>query len=182
MKTAQRHGSSLSSPDFARLQGVWRSQGYGNVLLIEEDWYTLFEETSISCLKIDEGSIEELGHYYEDLEVSPGGQAFSAHRVTGVARIRFRRLKGLPASVTESHRHRANDPQYNFDVFWRTFHEQYALFELKGVAWDRAHHDYLPQINANTSQETLFAIMAAMLRPLKDGHIRLHSPWGHYRA
>ncbi len=65
---------------------------------------------------------------------------------------------------------------------WRTFHEQYALFELKGVAWDRAHHDYLPQINANTSQETLFAIMVAMLRPLKDGHIRLHSTWGHYSA
>ena len=182
MKPAQRRGSSLSSSDFARLQGVWRSQGYGTVLLIEEDWYTLFEETSISCLKIDEGGIEELGHYYDDLAVSPGGQAFSAHRVTGVARIRFRRLKGLPATVTESHRHRAKDPQYNFDVFWRTFHEQYALFELKGVAWDRAHHDYLPQINANTSQETLFAIMVAMLRPLKDGHIRLHSPWGHYRA
>ena len=140
------------------------------MLLIEEDWYTLFEETSISCLKIHAGSIEELGHYYEDLAVSPGGQAFSAHRVTGVARIRFRRLKGLPASVTESQRRRAKDPQYNFDVFWRTFHEQYALFELKGVVWDRAHHDYLPQINANTSQDTLFAIMVAMLRPLKDGH------------
>jgi hypothetical protein len=138
MKPAQRPGSFLFSPDFARLQGVLRCQGYGTVLLIEEDWYTPFEETSISCLKVHSGSIDELGHYYDDLAVSPGGQAFSAHRVTGVARIRFRRLKGLPATVTESHRHRAKDLQYNFDVFWRTFHEQYALFELKGVAWDRA--------------------------------------------
>lgn len=83
MKPDQRRGSALSSPDFASLQGVWRSQGYGTVLLIEEDWYTLFEETSISCRKIHAGSIEELDHYYEDLAVSPGGQAFSAHRVTG---------------------------------------------------------------------------------------------------
>jgi hypothetical protein len=128
------------------------------------------------------GSIEELSHFYEDLEVSSGGQAFSAHRVTGVARISFCRLKALPASVAESQRHAAKDPEYNFEVFWRTFHEQYALFELKGVAWDQAYHTYRPQINAATSRETLFATMAAMLRPLKDGHIRLHTPWGHYSA
>jgi hypothetical protein len=151
-------------------------------LLIEDDWYTLFEETSISCRKIHVGSIEELSHFYEDLVVSPGGQAFSAHRVTGVARISFRRLKALPASVAESQRHTAKDPEYNFEVFWRTFHEQYALFELKGVAWDQAYHTHRPQITAATSRETLFATMAAMLRPLKDGHIRLHTPWGHYSA
>jgi hypothetical protein len=182
MKAGQRRNHSLSAPVFANLKGVWRSQGYGKILLIESDQYTLFEETTISCRKLYTGSIEELSHFYEDLVVSPGGQAFSAHRVSGVARISFRRLKALPASAAESRRHETKDPEHNFEIFWRTFHEQYALFELKGVAWDQAYHTYRPQINARSSRETLFATMAAMLRPLKDGHIRLNTPWGHYSA
>ena len=182
MKPGQRRSHSSPHPGFKSLQGVWRSQGYGNILLIEDDWFTLFEETSISCRKLAAGTIEELSRYYEDLAVSPGGQAFSAHRVSGVARISFRRLKALPSSAAESQRHETKDPEYNFEIFWRTFHEQYALFELKGVDWDQAYHAYCRQINADTSRETLFSIMAAMLRPLKDGHIRLHTPWGHYSA
>ncbi|MCM0613299.1 S41 family peptidase [Marinobacter sediminum] len=182
MKPGQRQNHSLSAPAFENLQGVWRSQGYGKILLIEHDRYTLFEETAISCRKLYTGSLEELNHYYEDLVVSPGGQAFSAHRVSGVARISFRRLKALPANAAEARRHDPKDPEYNFEIFWRTFHEQYALFELKGVAWDQAYETYRPQINANSSRETLFATMAAMLRPLKDGHIRLHTPSSHYSA
>lgn len=182
MKPGQRHNDSLSVPAFESLQGVWRSQGYGKILLIDKDRYTLFEETTISCRKLYTGSLEKLNHYYEDLVVSPGGQAFSAHRVSGVARISFRRLKALPASAADAQKHDPKDPEYNFEVFWRTFDEQYALFELKGVAWDKAYQTYRPQIHAGSSRETLFATMAAMLRPLRDGHIRLHSPWGHYSA
>ncbi|WP_162893714.1 S41 family peptidase [Marinobacter sp. Arc7-DN-1] len=182
MKLSQRRNRATSAPVFENLQGVWRSQGYGKVLRIESDRYTLFEETAISCRKLYAGSLEELSHYYEDLEVSPGGQAFSAHRVSGVARIGFRRLKALPTSASETLKHDPKDPEYNFEIFWRTFAEQYALFELKGVAWDEVYRTYRPQIHAGSSRETLFATMAAMLRPLKDGHIRLHTPSGHYSA
>ncbi len=117
--------------------------------------------------------------------MSATGRAFSAHRVSGVARISFRRLKALPANATATRNHASKDPEYNFEFFWRTFDEQYALFELKSVAWDQAYHSYHPQINARSSRETLFATMATMatmLRPLKDGHIRLNTPWGHYNA
>jgi hypothetical protein len=182
MKTGQKRDHSPSAPVFSDLQGAWRSQGYGKILLIESDQYTLFEETTISCQKLCTGAIAELIHYYEDLVVSPNGQAFSAHRVSGVARISFRRLKSLPANATATRNHASKDPEYNFEIFWRTFDEQYALFKLKSVAWDQAYHTYRPQINARSSRETLFATMAAMLRPLKDGHIRLNTPWGHYNA
>lgn len=182
MKIDQKRDCSPPVSVFSDLQGAWRSQGYGKILLIERDQYTLFEETTISCRKLYTGTIEELNQYYEDVVVSPGGQAFSAHRVSGVARIRFRRLKALPATAAATRRNDARDPEYNFEIFWRTFDEQYALFELKSVAWDQAYLTYRPQINARSSRETLFATMAAMLRPLKDGHIRLNTPWGHYNA
>jgi hypothetical protein len=93
MKTGRKRDHSPAAPVFRDLQGAWRSQGYGKILLIESDQYTLFEETTISCRKLYTGAIAELNHYYEDLVVSATGRAFSAHRVSGVARISFRRVK-----------------------------------------------------------------------------------------
>ena len=83
MKTGRKRDHSPAAPVFRDLQGAWRSQGYGKILLIESDQYTLFEETTISCRKLYTGAIAELNHYYEDLVVSATGRAFSAHRVSG---------------------------------------------------------------------------------------------------
>lgn len=182
MVSAQHLIGSADVADFSALQGVWRSRGYGKVLLIEPDEYTLFEETSISCQETFTGSLDELGLYYDDVRVSPGGQTFSAHRVTGIARIHFRRLKALPHTAHITRAHEARDPIFNFEVFWRTFHEHYALFDLKGVDWHESYQRFRPKVHRRSSREALFSNMAAMLRPLRDGHIRLHSPWGHFNA
>lgn len=182
MVSAQYRDKSADIADFNALQGVWRSRGYGTVLLIEPDEYTLFEETAISCLETFTGSLDELRLYYDDLRLSPGGQTFSAHRATGVARIQFRRLKALPRTVEHTRVHEAQDPVFNFEVFWRTFHEHYALFDLKGVNWNESYQRFRPRVHRLSSREALFSTLAAMLRPLRDGHIRLHSPWGQYDA
>lgn len=168
--------------DFETLQGVWRSRGYGQVLLIDHDEYVLFEQTSISCQPIHSGSLEELSQHYEDVVISPRKQGFSIRRSTGVSRIGFRRLKALPRTVEDSRDRDPEDPEYNFEVFWHTFAEQYALFTLKGVDWDQSYQRFRPRIAADTHPEVLFATMSAMLRPLRDGHIRLRTPWGHFDA
>lgn len=182
METVRRTKSAPSATDFSHLQGVWRSQGYGKVLLIEGDQYAFFEETAISCLRLYSGSLDELSERYDTLTVSPGRQAFSAHRATGVTRVGFRRLKTLPATVADTRSRNPEDPEYNFEVFWHTFAEQYALFDLKGVDWHQTYQRFRPRITPDSGPEVLYATLAAMLRPLRDGHVRLHSPWGHYNA
>lgn len=174
--------NNINAQDFEKLQGVWRSQGYGKVLLIEKHGYVLFEETRISCLPLYSGTLIELSQYYEDMKISPRKRSFSVWRASGVSRIRFRRLKALPATVAHSRARNAEDPEYNFDSFWHTFAEQYALFSLKGVEWNQSYEQFRPRINADTHPEMLFATMTAMLRPLQDGHIRIQTPWGHYNA
>ncbi|MCL7943731.1 S41 family peptidase [Marinobacter sp. ATCH36] len=174
------HSSTVTG--FDRLQGVWRSRGYGKVLLIDGDEYTIFEETALSCLKLHAGSLDELDHSYENLEVSPNQQAFSARRATGVTRIGFRRLKSLPATAAEARARDKDDPDYNFEVFWHTFAEHYALFALKGVDWHEMYQRFRPRITSGSDPELLYATLAAMLRPLRDGHVHLHTPWGHYSA
>ncbi len=171
-----------SVTDFKRLEGVWRSRGYGKILWITEDHYTFFEETSISCLPVHSGCLEELTERYVDLEVSQSGRTFSARRATGVTRVGFSKLKALPRTVAESEKQDSSDPIHNFEVFWQTFAEQYALFELKGLNWERIRQKHRSAVTSDTHPEHLFGVLAAMLRPLKDGHVRLHSPWGHYNA
>jgi len=135
---------------FATLQDVWRSRGYGNLLDIGPDGYTVYEETSVSCLPVFEGSLDELAEHYVDVQVSPRGQAFSARRAADVTRLGFRRLNALPHGCAAADAERRSDPEYNFEVFWHTFAEHYALFELKGVDWQSVYATYRPMVDAET--------------------------------
>lgn len=69
----------------------------------------------------------------------------------------------------------ANDPESNFEVFWQTMHERYAYFSLKPANWNQLYQKYRPQVNAQTDEESLFAIMDSMLYQLEDGHVNLVS-------
>ncbi len=64
-------------------------------------------------------------------------------------------------------------PEHNFEQLWHLFDQHYAFFELKGVNWDSVYQQYRPLITANTSEDSLLHHFAAMLNPLRDGHVRL---------
>lgn len=168
--------------DFAKLQGVWRSRGYGKVLEIGRQRYTLYEETAVSCLPVFEDALDELCAHYADLVVSPRRQTFSVRRAAGVTRLSFRRLKTLPQSHGADDPETRRDPVYNFEVLWRTFAEHYALFDVRNVDWEAAYEAHRPQVSASTPPERLFEIFVAMLHPLRDGHVQLHTPHGQFNA
>lgn len=166
---------------FSKLRGVWRTRGYGEILDIGRDGYTLYEETRVSCLPIFRGSLAELAEHYADVHVSPQGQAFSARRAAGVTRVKFRRLNALPPTNAVEPADR-RDPLFNFDVLWHTFAEHYAPFELRGIDWNAVYDEYRPRVTADLSARGLFQIIADALRPLSDGHVHLHTPHGHFNA
>lgn len=64
-------------------------------------------------------------------------------------------------------------PEHNFEQLWHLFDQHYAFFELKGVDWKSVYRQYRPLITANTREDSLLHHFAAMLNPLKDGHVRL---------
>ena len=171
-----------SADDFRRLEGVWRSRGYGMILSIEPKRYTLYEETAVSCLPVHSGPLTELARRYEDLTVSTHRQAFAVRRATGVSRLGFYRIKALPETAAATEQREQDDPEYNFEVFWHSFAEQYALFELKNVNWEKLYRQLRPRVSSATGPEELFATLTAMLHRLHDGHVRLHSPSAYYSA
>ncbi|GAB2800201.1 hypothetical protein GCM10027275_52790 [Rhabdobacter roseus] len=70
-----------------------------------------------------------------------------------------------------------NNPEHNFEVFWRLFHEQYAHFETRQVDWQQQHKIFKPKVNSSTTPEQLLTILNEMVAPLKDGHVVI-SPTG----
>jgi hypothetical protein len=182
MQDDVQQDTTPSEQDFQALEGIWRSRGYGKLLLIRTEAYILHEETAVSCLPVDRGELQALTERYHDLSISPGGQAFSVRRATGVTRVSFYRLSQLPDTISETELRDPDDPEYNFEVFWHTFAENYALFDTKKVNWERAYWQYRRTVSGGTQPEELFSIMTAMLRPLRDGHVRLNAHWSHYSA
>lgn len=166
----------------AGLQGHWRSHGYGSLLEIGSSGYRLFEETRVSCLGVFGGTLEELATHYVDVRRSPGGMAFSARRATGVTRVKFRRMGSLPCRCTSQDPDLLKDPIHNFEVFWHTFAERYALFELRRVDWQATHDAYRPGVSSDTPARRLYEIFVEMLRPLRDGHVELRTPFGRFNA
>lgn len=168
--------------DLAHLRGVWRSHGYGTLLELSAAGYRLHEETRVSCLPVYAGTLDELARWFKDLRRSPGGQAFSARRATGVTRVRYRRLQALPERCAAGDPQAAVDPEHVFEVFWHTFAERYALFDVRGVDWHALHARFRPEVTPQTPPRRLYELLVEMLRPLRDGHVALHAPFGHFDA
>ena len=50
-------------------------------------------------------------------------------------------------------------PEKNFEALWKTFHERYAFFKLRGVDWQKQYKTYRPKVTKDTTDEELFKIM-----------------------
>lgn len=177
-----RSGRRGRGGEFAKLRGVWRCHGYGNLLEIGATGYRLFEETRVSCLRVFEGTLDELSEAYVDVRRSPAGMAFSARRSTGVTRVRYRRMKALPRGCAAADADALRDPVQNFEVFWHTFAERYALFALREVDWEAVRAEHRPRVGRDTGPKRLFEVFVDMLRPLRDGHVELRAPHRHFNA
>ena len=66
-----------------------------------------------------------------------------------------------------------SEPEKNFEALWKTFHERYAFFKLRGVDWQAQYKTHRPRVTKATSDEELFKVMCEMLKPLRDGHVNL---------
>jgi len=66
-----------------------------------------------------------------------------------------------------------NTPQNNFEILWKTFDENYALFPVKKVNWDSLHAVYGSRISSSTTDAQLWDITAELISTLNDGHVTL---------
>ena len=156
------------------MDGVWRSEGYGYVFETTSPIWQAFEITASTC--VPGFSATQLQTTMEGREstfkkkdgdvffVRPGGS--NDHKVLhfdgSASDMRIDRLTQMPAVCD----HLTPDtPAHNFEVFARTWAEQYISFDLKHVDWDKVVATNRAKVTATTSPAYLFDILAGMIEP-----------------
>jgi carboxyl-terminal processing protease len=66
------------------------------------------------------------------------------------------------------------NPIENFNYFFEVFEEKYALFDVKGIDWNKEYNQYSRQINKETTDDELFAIFKEILQKLEDKHCYIY--------
>ncbi|MFI1508813.1 S41 family peptidase [Streptomyces sp. NPDC020597] len=154
--------------------GIWRMDGYGTVLSIRNGTLQEYQTTAVSCLKGDSAQRTGPGTYtMPDGTVltvrTRGGLGRGYMRVDGsVGDRNLRRIAELPEACT---RPAAKGPLAAFDVFWRSFEENYPFFSAKGIDWHAVRDQYRPRVHAGTTRDELYALFSEMVKPLYDAHV-----------
>ncbi|OAR22012.1 protease [Streptomyces sp. ERV7] len=128
-----------------------------------------YQVTSLSCLPGVAGAREKgaPGRYAMadgDMYTLRAGARAKLHIDGSPGDRTLRRLAALPATC------RAPQPGA-FDVFWRTFQENYPFFAAKGIDWREVRDRYRPRAEAARTDAELFAVLTEMVAPLHDAHV-----------
>ena len=68
----------------------------------------------------------------------------------------------------------AATPTEVFDCLWHGVDERYSMFDVKGVEWQEVYDTMRPKVWDGMGDDSLFAVCAAMLSLLRDGHVNLY--------
>lgn len=167
------------------VDGIWRSRGYGDVFEISGPSVKTYQVTSTTCVpgftgQRDPATIadREATFIHDKSEVffiRSGGKRDHKllHNEGSASDVRLDRLPHLPAVCDHPTR---NTPVSNFEVFTRTWAENYILFDQKKVDWAELVRANQRKVRPETTQAELYDILVAMIEPLHDRHTYLEAP------
>jgi C-terminal processing protease CtpA/Prc len=169
-----------AAPSF---DGYWQSDAYGLFVEIRGAELSTSQITSISCLpwwtakrapndSTKGGAIFKRGDAAIHLEPGPSADTLLLREPASVTQMRLRRVRARPKHADDK---LANTPPNNYALFWQTFAEQFALFELYHTDWQAVDRKYRPQVIAATTPEELFGILREMIRPFQNAHTNINA-------
>ena len=165
--------------------GFWTSEGYGYFFDVHGDTLSASEITSISCMpsftavavQHPSGALAAYRFVAAPVTVlllPDKDSAKSRFHLNGAASdVVLRRAAQRPATCE---RPAPNTPTSNFDIFARTWAEQYGFFDLKHVDWAAVVAANRPKVSDSTTPAELFAVLRGMIEPLHDAHTFIGAP------
>jgi len=178
-------GLARSSAQKQSLDGVWRSEGYGLVFEVQGTRLKSFEVTATTCMPGDAAQREETSIDGREATftttdgdvffIRSGGTADRRilHNVGSASDVRIDRIAKLPAICDHP---TPNTPQGNFEVFTRTWFENYILFDQQKADWDAIIAANRAKITDKTTPTELFDILAGMIEPFHNLHTYIDAP------
>jgi carboxyl-terminal processing protease len=148
--------------------GIWEQIGYGNIIQLNDTIISVYNISKQDCHLSFEEHILDFGkvkNYTKDtLTIQHGNDDWL-----------FTRLEKLPNLCKTSNKIN-NDPKHNFQVFWGTFNDHYASFDIKDINWNEVYKEYEPKVNENTTDLELYTIFREIIALLNDGHVKMEVP------
>lgn len=169
---------SLSPIVAQALDGVWRSEGYGYMFEIHGPELKAFEVTTRTCLPGFTARAEksEAAGREATFQTSDGDAYFVKaggardrrimHAGGSASDMRINRLPQRPAACDQP---TPNTPLANFEMFTRTWAENYISFDLKHADWDDI-------VTERTTPAALFDILQGMIQPFGYAHTFISAP------
>ena len=170
--------SAQAQPPAQSLDGLWLTDGYGELIEFQGDELHWFEITQVSCVpagkatrKSGAGTDTEIVFVDEGavVRVTPGSSPDTRwlHEDGSVSNILLRRTDSRPEVCGRT---LADTPVTNYQVFWATFAEHYPFFALRKMDWLAVDKKFRPEVTPATKPEELFRILSEMIEPLHDAH------------
>ena len=165
------------------LDGLWLTDGYGELIEVQGDNLRAYEITTLSCIpsakatrRTEASTVREIVFAGEDstLRIFPGSSPDTRwlHEDGSVSNILLRRTDSRPQLCDQPP---ADTPLANYQVFWETFSEHYPFFALRQMNWLAVDQKFRPQVTPETKPEELFRILSAMIKPLHDAHTSIRA-------
>jgi Peptidase family S41/Tricorn protease C1 domain len=166
-------------PATPSLDGLWLTDGYGELVEFKGDDLRAYELTALSCIpsakasrKTEPSDAKETVFAADDgdtFRISPGtsGETRFLHVDGSVSSIFLHRTASRPEPCNQP---LADTQVTNYEVLWETFAEQYPFFALHQMDWVAVDKKFRPQVIPDTKPEELFRIFSEMLDPLHDAH------------
>lgn len=167
------------------VDGVWRSQGYGDVFEIHGTTVKTYQVTSTTCVPgfaaqrdpaTTAGREATFTHDRNEVFfIRAGGKTDHKllHNEGSASDVRLDRLPDLPAVCDHP---TPNTPAGNFEVFTRTWAENYILFDQKKVDWVQVVRANQSKVRPEMRAAELYDILVGMIEPLHDRHTYIEAP------
>lgn len=159
--------------------GLWYAPAYGIMLDVDARSHQWYQLTSEYCQKFS----LEITHERVINSINVASDQLSIHTTIGdlkVPGIVMRHIGQLPDSCTTNQivtsKFEPNyrfDAQIDFEIFWQTFQEYYAFFDIEGVDWHGVYQLANSKISQTTTESELVDILIEMVEPLKDFHVSI---------
>jgi hypothetical protein len=175
--------SGAVSIDAQSVDGGWRSEGYGLYFDVSGPTIKAFEVTAVSCLpaftaqRTSDATGGDVVFKVVDRPTTfilrSGGRADRRLlHMNGAASDIVIQRAAAPAACSKP---TADTPLMNFDVFTRTWAEQYGFFDVRHIDWAAVVAAQRPRVTDRTTPKELFQILKEMIEPFQDAHTSIRA-------
>ncbi len=165
-----------------RIDGIWRSLGYGQVLEISGRSLTVYSQVAGHILEsTDERASRSRARFEFEIlpfdfqstfEMALAGDMLALFELNSGREILFERLDGLPPRDS-----RTSDPEINLEYFLSLFADLYPAFEDQDVGWSAVTSRLRLKASRGLDENGLFALFREAMDELgRDGHVDIAGP------